>query len=277
MARLSATIMTHNSMATLPACLASLEFCDEIVVVDDRSSDGTVEFLHQVAAADALPALSGKLRFFRRELDTFSAQRRALQEVADGDWLLVVDADETVSPKLAREMLELLANCPRANAFVVPMKNMLPAHWPRQIHFTSHQRRLLRSSAVRWIPTESVHATANFAGRPGKLHHPIIHHSFDSLEHLWRKQLAYGRNGARVRYGQGRRASLPGLALRSTVAFLKYYFAKGLFRFGIGGLIAAGALACESFIKYSALWTLDGRPPGPVRDRMALESIEPKL
>lgn len=245
--RLSAALSTKDSMATLPACLDSLDFCDEIVVVDDHSTDGTWEHLQ---------ARGGKVRPFQRRLDSLARHRRALVEQTRGQWLLIVDADEAALPGLGDEIIALLDSEPRQDAFHVPQKNLLPAHWPRSVHFWTSQKRLLRKGAISWSDSQWVHTPAVHRGRAGRLRHGLLHHSFDSVMHLTRKQLAYGRSGAQHFHRRGRKAGFWTTVGHTLGAFLKYYLGKGLVWRGMGGFVVAFSHAFYAFTKYALLWEL---------------------
>ncbi|ATB32130.1 glycosyltransferase family 2 protein [Melittangium boletus] len=244
---LSAAVMTKNSLRTLKDCLDSLDFCDEIVVVDDHSTDGTWEYLQ---------SRGGKVRAFQRKLDTFASHRRAMCSRARGQWVLIVDADENALPGLGEEIRELLSQNPRHDAYHVPQKNTLPDHWPRPVHFWTSQKRLLRLGKVRWADSEWIHVPAIHEGKAGRLKHGLRHRSYDSVSHLLRKQISYAQSGARHFHSLGRRASLMKACTHSTGAFIKFYLLKGLFRFGMGGLTVATALSFHAFAKYAFLWEL---------------------
>jgi len=243
---LTATLMTKDSMATLPACLAALDFCAAIIVVDDFSTDGTWELLGQQGP---------RVQTFQRRLDSFAAQRQALHERVQTDWMLVVDADEEAMPGLAEDIAAVIA-APRHVVYRVPMKNLLPARWPRQAYYWNTQRRLLRTREVSWPSTSFVHAPARFVGTVGRLRHGLLHHSYDSTYQLWRKQLAYGRSSGGAMHAAGKRVGPVRMMAHAAVTFFKYYVWKGMARFGMGGLVAALAFACENIIKNATAWEL---------------------
>ena len=244
-APLTAAVMTKNSMATLPACLESLSFCDRLVVMDDHSDDGTWEYVQ---------SLGDHVTCVRRKLDTFAGQRRAMCSHVKTDWVLIVDADEEALPGLAQEIQVLLAGEPTATAFHVPQKNVLPKHWPEPIHFWTSQKRLLNLRDVYWDDSNWIHVPARHSGRAGRLKHGLKHHSYDSMMHLMRKQLYYGESGGMHFHGKGKKVFLPGVLVRMVSTFVKHYFLKGLFRFGFGGFSVACAFTFYVFTKYAFLW-----------------------
>jgi glycosyltransferase involved in cell wall biosynthesis len=253
--KLSACVMVKDSLRTLPACLDSLApFCDELVVVDDFSTDGTWEYLQQ---------RGGKLSLHRRKLDTFASHRRAMCALAQGEWVLIVDADEAALPGLGEEVRRLIDSNPTQDAFAVPQKNVLPSHWPKTVWFWTAQKRLFRKGAGSWADSNWVHVPLVHPGRAGRLEHGLLHHSYDSVTHLLRKQVAYARSGAEHLHARGRRSGLALTVVKTTAAFFKYFIVKGLFRFGMGGLVVASSLAFYDFAKYALLWELNsGRPEG---------------
>lgn len=246
--KLSGAVMTKDSMATIEACLASLRFCDEIVVVDDHSTDGTWEWLQQ--AGD-------KVRAFQRRLDTFVEHRRQLFAATRGQWVLIVDADEEALGGLGEEIRSLLAGNPACDAYFLPLKNVLPEHWPREVFFWTSQKRLLRKGAVWWEDSTWIHVPALHAGSAGRLRHGVKHRVYDSMMHMVRKQVSYGQSGAEHFYKKNKRTGLWSLLQHTLAAFFKFYVGKGLFRQGLGGFAVAFSKAFYVFVKYAALWELN--------------------
>jgi len=257
---LSGCVMTKDSLETLPACLDSLEpFCDEVLVVDDHSSDGTWEYLQKRSG-------TGKVRPVQRALDTFPSHRRWMCAQARGAWLLILDADEAAMPGFGEEVRRVIASSPRCDAFRVPMKNMLPAHWPSGGHFTTSQKRLLRAGRVRWEQSSWVHAPVLHEGPTGRLEKGLVHHGFDSMTHLLKKQLSYAQSSAQHWHAKGRQSGLTATVLKSLAAFLKFYVVLGLCRFGMDGFMASAALSFHELAKFGLLWERSlGAPPSERR------------
>lgn len=201
--RLSASVMTHNSLSWLPRCVEALAFCDEVVLVDDGSTDGMLEW-----AARQGP----RVRFVHRHLDNLPSQRRFQRDTAQDEWLLIVDADEVVTPGLAREVLAAIDAPGAPDAFHVNQLNVLPASWPGAVKYRTSQKRLLRRSAVDWTSAVWVHAPVVHRGRAGRLRGHLEHQSFDSVPHLFKKQLVYGLSTGRQLHARGRRPSLAPIA-----------------------------------------------------------------
>lgn len=245
---ITATIMTKDSMATLGACLDSLSFCAKIAVVDDFSSDGTWEYLQRRAATDS------RLDVYQNKLTTFSAQRRSLHAHVDTAWMLILDADEAALAGLGEEVVAIASAPVTHVAYKVPMKNLLPPHWPRRAHVWNTQKRFLHAPSMQWPEQPLVHAPSTYTGSTGRLRHGLLHHSFDSLQHILKKQLAYGTNAGHSLAAGGKRTSFAGIVWHTVALFLKCYVAKGMWRFGTGGFVAAAAFAGQAFVKYSVVW-----------------------
>lgn len=189
---------------------------------------------------------------------------------ARGQWVLIVDADEAALPGLGEEVHRLLAGNPKSDAYHVPQKNLLPAHWPSPVWFWTSQKRLLRRGKVRWADSSWVHVPALHDGRAGRLRHGLVHHSYDSVMHLLKKQLYYAQSGAK--HWRSRKPSGLLVCTAATfIAFWKYYLFKGLLRFGMGGMVVSLALSFHAFAKYALLWeeNLGDLPAG--RDEVAGE------
>lgn len=123
--KISAVVLTKNEEKNIERCLKSLDFCDEIIIIDDYSEDGTIDKMRN---AKINPPASGqnnndnvKLKIFKRKLnDNFSEQRNFGLEKASNEWVLFLDADEEISKELKEEILnlenkKLLDSCFRRN------------------------------------------------------------------------------------------------------------------------------------------------------------------
>ena len=107
--KLTVTVITRNEAANIQAALESVAWADEIVVVDSRSTDGTVAIARQLAS-----------RVEERDWPGYSAQKNYAAGLASNDWILSLDADERVSPELAGEIRSLLQREPAARGYRVP-------------------------------------------------------------------------------------------------------------------------------------------------------------
>lgn len=175
--RISATVIAFNEENDLGECLASLAWCDEIIVVDSRSTDGTRDIAARYGA-----------RIFMRPFAGFSDQKNFAAEQAGNDWILSIDADESVSEELREEILHRLPGESATAGFFIPRLNLwlgIPIRhggwWP------DHALRLYRRSDACWA---GVSHEAVVVERPvGVLRHPIVHKSLRDVHDHLRKGL----------------------------------------------------------------------------------------
>jgi len=171
----SALIMTYNEEVNLPACLASLDWCDDIVVLDSFSTDRTVEI-----------ATAAGARVFQHAYETEDRQRMyGLKEIAfRHDWVYTPDADEIPPPDLRDEMLAIAADPNRPEVFFkARYKNMFMGRWIRHASlYPTWITRLVRPDRVRF--ERSVHSRAS-GGPGGELQAHFIHYSFNKGLAAW--------------------------------------------------------------------------------------------
>ncbi|MBB4091641.1 glycosyltransferase family 2 protein [Ochrobactrum pecoris] len=171
----SVLIMTLNEEVNLPACLASLDWCDDIVILDSYSSDRTVEIAKAAGA-----------RVFQRAYDTEDRQRMyGITEIKfKHDWVYTPDADEITPPDLRDEMLAIASDPKRPEVFFkARYKNMFMGRWIRHASlYPTWITRLVRPDRVRF--ERSVHSRAS-GGPEGALQAHFIHYSFNKGLEAW--------------------------------------------------------------------------------------------
>jgi glycosyltransferase involved in cell wall biosynthesis len=242
--KLSATIIAQDEEAQLPACLASLSFCDEIVLVDGGSRDRTRE-IAQAAGA----------RVLERPFDDFARQHEFARSEARGEWILSIDADERASPELARRLAAPIDLA--MAAYALPFKNHFRGVWLRHGGFWPDRHvRLYRRSACSYDLTRPVHEKLLVAGRTGRLDAPILHYTYGSLAHCLRKTDRYAERAAQALFAQGRRAGAWEVAAKPSWRFFRAYVLRLGFLDGAAGAAMAWTRAYEAFARYCRLWEL---------------------
>ena len=168
---LSVALITRNEAANLARTLASVRWANEIIVVDSGSTDATLEI-----------ARSFDARVFSEPWKGFAAQKNSALAHASGDWILSLDADEEVSPELAREIQALLAGEPEFSAWRVSRLNHFlgrplrhGGYWP------DPKLRLFRRGTARFAD-QPVHETIQADGPDGWLRGHLIHHCYPTLD-----------------------------------------------------------------------------------------------
>jgi glycosyltransferase involved in cell wall biosynthesis len=245
---LSAALMVYNERHRIERCLEGLWFCDEIVVVDDGSTDGTYEYLRD-RARDA----NGKLRVFQHRHTTFAAQRQLVKDQTIGRWVLTMDGDEYVRPEYAAIMKRAIADPHAPDGFYVRLKSPYPKTLTG-FEIGEHPR-LIRTEKCQWMKTESPHSWLELAGLRMKVlgggH--MDHEPLDDLPSALRKAInrtiiVSAQLRARGKTAGGLRAFASAFA-----RFFRFYVMRGAFRFGSSGFLMAALNGFEGFCKYAFL------------------------
>ena len=225
---LTAAVIARDEERHIAACLESLAFADErLVLVDSVTVDRTREIARLHGA-----------RVEENVFRNFAAQREAALELASGDWVLFVDADERVPEALRDEVLRAVAQSDNRRGYWIPRHNYL---FGREIRhagwFPDHQLRLLEKSAARFDPSRVVHELAIVDGQVGYLSQPLVHFNYANLAEFIAKQERYSRFEAErwlATYGRPRRRALLGQPLRE---FWRRYVELQGYRDGPLGLL----------------------------------------
>jgi len=249
---ISACIITFNEADRIGDCLASLAFCDEIVVVDSHSTDATR------AIAESLGA-----RVIARPFDGFRSQKQFAIEQATHDWVLCLDADERVSAEL-RAAIE----AERAGGFTTAAGYRfarLSEYFGKFLrHGNAYPDRVLRLFDRRrggWRGTREVHEAASVEGEVRTIRGDLIHYPYRSLEQQLAKTQRYARMMAEHDFARGKRATLGKLVLAPAWRFWRGYVLRGGFLDGWHGLVYAYVRANYVRQKTVMLWLLqNGRP-----------------
>lgn len=230
---ISACVIAQDEEERLPECLASLEFCDQVVVVDSGSRDRTREL---AAAAGAVVV--------ENPWPGFAAQRNVALDHASGDWVLEIDADERVSPELAAEIRAFLAAPPEVTMGAIPMRDLfLGKLLGPSIRYPRYRHRFFRRGAFRHDENRSVHE--------GLWPDGPVHPFRGELRHLlassWGEALADARAYARLEAVQrnrpGAAEALTGVLVRPLAKLAYRLFLYGGWRDGSRGFVKI-ALEC---------------------------------
>lgn len=245
MVRISGLVVCKDEADRIDACLASLSFCDEIVVVDSGSTDDTVAIAERHGA-----------RVIQRPWKNANDQKEFGRQQAKGEWLVNLDADETVSPELREEILAI-AERGGDDVYFAPFKNYFRTAWVRRCgYYPDPHVRFIRRERARWDLDTPVHDKVLTEGTTGRLSGHVEHHSFRSLEHYIAKSEAYAEGFARHALAHGRRATTWTILGHTGWRFFRIYVLRGGFLEGALGLTIAGLQAFDVFRKYARLWEL---------------------
>lgn len=181
--RLSAVIITYNEIGFIANCLASVDFADEIIVVDSYSTDGTYEYVLE----------HPKVRVLQRPFDNFTAQKSFALKQATHDWVLFLDADEVVPHPLQKEIVSTINNASAVEAYWFYRSFM---YQNQRLRFSGWQtdknHRLFKKSKVKFTDAKLVHETLEVNGTSGILKQKLTHYCFKNYEDYKSKMIRYG-------------------------------------------------------------------------------------
>src|SRR3990167_2938203 len=235
---ISGVVTTFNNAGTLHDCLASLAFCDEIVVLDSGSDDTTRDIAERHGA-----------RVFVEPFKGYGLQKQSAVDKAANDWILLLDADETLTDA-GRDIIEAELLAPRADGYRLPRREWLFWRWPHPWTRPNWHLRLFRRSCG-GLNSVPVHAAPEVRGVVRDIGAEFRH--FGEPELAVRVDKINRYSSGLVQYKASRSPRFLGLRLvfYPSVAFLRFYVGQRYFLNGWAGFIAARTQAFYAFLKYA--------------------------
>ena len=243
MNRLSVTIIAWNEEERLRACLESVAWAEEILVIDAESTDKTVQVAREFTD-----------KIWVRPWPGFAEQKNFALDQATCEWVLSLDADERVPPELRERISRIVrANGP-GDGYSIPRKNIFWGAWVRHGGlYPDYQLRLFRRAAGRFVDS-AVHESIVVEGHVERLAEPLLHHSYRGLDDFVARSNRYSALAARDVVARGGRAGVLDLALRPLGRFLSMYVARGGFLDGWRGFVLAVLYANYVFLRVAKTW-----------------------
>ncbi|MBF0564718.1 MAG: glycosyltransferase family 2 protein [Nitrospirae bacterium] len=242
---ISVVMITNNEERNVRDALESVSSAREIVVIDSMSTDNTVEICSNYTD-----------KVFVRKWHGYARQKQMAVDLAAGPWVFVLDADERFTPKLAKEIGEMIAN-PTCNGYYVARKNFFLGKWIRHgAWWPDHTLRLFRKDSGHFEERE-VHEKIVVKGKTGYLANPIEHHTYRTLSEFIIKMDNYSALSAREMAGNHKTTNVYCLTVKPIAAFLKMYFMRLGFLDGIRGFALAILYSVYTFLKYLKLWEME--------------------
>ena len=223
--KVSAVIIAFNEEADIARALASVAWCDEVLVVDSGSTDRTVEI-----------CTAHGCRVLQREFSGYGAQKAFAVAQAVNNWVLVIDADEEVSPALRDEILSKLEEAGDCHGYTLPITTVL---WDGVVRTSlRHTKSKLRLFDRRFgnFQGQLVHESVLLEGPAEPLHHPMYNYSYASIHDYFGKFNEYTTLAARDRIRLGNGLGLLGTTVRLPLTFIRLYFVNGFLHDGLTGL-----------------------------------------
>ena len=242
---ISAVVLTHNSAATIAATLKSLAFADELLVIDDHSTDDTASIAKSYKAKVMIHTLG----------DDFATQRNLGLQLAQHAWVLFVDSDELVSEPLAKELIQASRVPSDIQGYMIKREDMI---WGKVLHHGETENvRLLRfakKDAGEWV--RPVHEVWQIKGLIGNFTSPLLHTPHPSVGEFLASVSRYSTINAQYLYKQKTKIPLWHIVAYPVAKFFVNYVWRLGFLDGTQGMVVALMMSFHSYLVRSKLWLL---------------------
>jgi glycosyltransferase involved in cell wall biosynthesis len=238
--KISATIIAFNEERNVPRVIESLRCCDEILVLDSGSNDRTVEIATKLGARVEEASWHG-----------YAAQKNIATELATHDWILSLDADESLSEALEAEIWQIKKNGPKFDGYTMPRLAQYLGRWI--LHsgwYPDRKVRLFDRRKAKWVG-DFVHESVKVNGTVGHLKSNLLHFTCNSLSEHLRMMDSYTTLGAQELVSRGNAVNFSNLLLDPPWTFFRTYILQRGFLDGVEGLTIAYMAALYNFVKYS--------------------------
>jgi glycosyltransferase involved in cell wall biosynthesis len=238
--KISATIITRNEERNIARCIESLRCCDEVLVLDSGSTDRTVEIAAKLGA-----------RVVESSWHGYAAQKNIAAELAANDWILSLDADESLSEALEAEIWQIKKAGSHYDAYTMPRLAQYLGRWI--LHggwYPDRKVRLFDRRKAKW-QGEYVHESVAVHGRLGHLESNLLHFTCNSLSEHLRSLDRYTTLAAEGLVAEGQPVTLTKIVLDPPWTFFRSYVLQRGFLDGLEGVAIAYMAAFYNFVKYA--------------------------
>ena len=245
--QISSVTITLNEEQNIRPCLESLDWVDEIIVVDSFSTDKTVEICDDFTD-----------KVYQQPWPGFGAQKNFAIDQALSEWILIVDADERITEALRDEIKEVISKeSTESVGYHIPRRNFWYGKWIRWAGmYPDYQLRLFKKSVGRYNDV-AVHENLILNGPMGYLKNPMVHITERRLSDHMKKFMQYTTLAALEKAKKRREVSVLDLGVNHVMTFLKSYLLRQGFRDGIHGFIISVLAGMYTFVKYAKLWEMN--------------------
>lgn len=250
MQRLSAIVITYNEKDNISDCLESINWADEIIVLDSNSEDNTVQI---------------SKRYTQNVINTgkisYAQKRNQGIGLAKGDWILWIDADERVTSELRDEILKTInSEANEFDAYLINRKSFFINKFIRRCGWRpDYTLRLFKRSAKIRFNEAPVHEKVLYSGKKAKLRADLLHYTDKNFEHYLNKLNKYSTLSASELFVNKKKGSMIDIIFRPVFTFFKMYFLKLGFLDGYMGLVLCTLSSFHVFTKYSKLYFMYNR------------------
>ena len=248
MPTLSVILITRNEEANLDDCLASLDgIAHQIVVVDTNSSDRTLEIAKKYGATISQPL----------DWPGFGPQKNRALDLATGEWVLSIDADERLTPALKSEILTAIHHSAHVDCFAIPRLSWYCGRFIRHSGWSpDYVDRLFKRGTARFSD-DLVHERLIPNGQVAKLENPLLHYSFMNYSQVLQKLDRYSTASAEQAFAKGKTSSPLKAVLHGVWAFIRTYIIRAGFLDGAQGFALAVSNGQGTYYRYIKLWHLN--------------------
>lgn len=252
--KISVVVCTFNDGDKIARCLTSVKFADEIVVVDDGSTDNTIEIASKFT----------KNIFKHKSVGYVEPARNFAISKATGDWILVIDSDEEISAKLA-EKLTVFSRNSDSSYVEIPRKNIIFGKWMKaSMWWPDYNIRFFRKNTVVW--SNKIHSNPQATGSGVKLEpaedNAIVHYNYSNIAQFVERNSRYSKIQAEELFRDGVRFEWNDLFRKPLGEFLGRFFANKGYADGMHGLSLSLLQAFMFLLQYLYLWELSGFKDG---------------
>lgn len=245
MSSISVVISAYNEEKKIEKCLQSAGFADEIIFVDNSSTDKTLEIAKKYTS-----------KIFKRENNPMlNINKNFGISKASSDWILYLDADEEITSELQKEIKSITQGDSQADGYKISRKNIIFGKWIEHAGwYPDYQLRFFRNGKVKF-PEGHVHEELTMEGKMGELKNPLVHNNFENVSQFLHKHfITYAPNEAEQLIKKGYVFNWQD-AIRFPVSeFLSRFFARKGYKDGFHGLILSMLMSFYRFIIFTLIW-----------------------
>lgn len=236
---LTVVVLTKNEEFRIRQCLDSVKWADEIIVVDDLSTDNTINIAKQYTE-----------KIFSRKMEVEGTHRNWAYAQAKNNWVLSLDADELATAELKKEIADTLKKNPLENGFTIPRRNYIGDYWVKYGGwYPSPQLKLFKKDKFRYEEV-AVHPRAFMDDPCGHLKSDIIHYTYRNYEDFLRKLNNQTTYEAQKWYNQNKPMRLGRFLWRGYDRFMRSYFGRKGYKDGFIGFVIAFNAGLYQFVSY---------------------------
>lgn len=237
-------MITKNEQPNIERCLASVQWAEEILVVDTESTDQTVTLARKSGA-----------RVVQKEWLGYGPQKAFAAKEAKFDWILSIDADEAVGAELALEIQQRFVSLNPTTAYKIPRRSWFMGRWIRHGGwYPDWQIRLFNRKHSMWDNAQ-IHESVK-SQRVAQLENDLLHYVFKDISHQINTNNRYSSLLAEKDFSSGKRFALHRVVVKPFVKFVECYIVKQGCRDGLPGFAIAIGAAYSVFLRWIKIWEL---------------------